>query len=138
MLRPNLTLSKKILSFPFPHSFNKSMLPPCNGVQQKQKHTYCSCKALPFLTFILPAVDLVCGSLTYLIFVLSFTPAKFLSPKILHPKTMQNAYKLQQIPPKGVKYAVLCILSRKFYTGENFYTRAPPVVVTVTNMRYGH
>ena len=47
-----------------------------------------------------------------------------------------DTQKLQQIPPKGVKYAVLCVQSGKFYTGQNFFTRAPPVV-PATNMRYG-
>ena len=71
----------------------------------------------------------------YLIFVISFTQAGFLNPKFLHPKTTQNTQKLQQIPPKSVKYAVLRVQSGKFYTGQNFFTRAPPVV-PVTNMRY--
>ena len=48
---------------------------------------------------------------------------------------MQNTHKLQQIPQKDVKYAVICVQSGKFYTGQNFFTRAPPVV-PVTNMRY--
>ena len=72
---------------------------------------------------------------TYLIFVISFTQAGFLNSKVLHPKTTQNTHKLQQIPQKDVKYAVICVQSGKFYTGENFFTRAPPVV-PVTNMRY--
>ena len=71
----------------------------------------------------------------YLIFVISFTQAGFFNPKFLHPKTMQNTRKLQQIPPKSVKYAVLCVQSGKFYTGQIFFTRAPPVV-PATNMRY--
>ena len=73
----------------------------------------------------------------YLIFVISFTQAGFFNPKFLHPKTMQNTRKLQQIPPKSVKYAVLCVQSGKFYTGQIFFTRAPPVV-PATNMRYGY
>ena len=73
---------------------------------------------------------------SYLIFVISFTQAGFLNSKVLHPKTTQNTHKLQQIPQKDVKYAVICVQSGKFYTGENFFTRAPPVV-PVTNMRYG-
>ena len=48
---------------------------------------------------------------------------------------MQNTQKLQQIPPKSVKCAVLRVQSEIFYTGQNFFTRAPPVV-PVTNMRY--
>ena len=72
---------------------------------------------------------------TYLIFVISFTQAGFFNPKFLHPKTMQNTRKLQQIPPKSVKYAVLCVQSGKFYTGQIFFTRALPVV-PATNMRY--
>ena len=75
---------------------------------------------------------LICA---YLIFVISFTQAGFLNSKVLHPKTTQNTHKLQQIPQKDVKYAVICVQSGKFYTGENFFTRAPPVV-PVTNMRY--
>ena len=74
---------------------------------------------------------------TYLIFVISFTQAGFLNSKVLHPKTTQNTHKLQQIPQKDVKYAVICVQSGKFYTGQNFFTRAPPVV-PVTNMRYAH
>ena len=74
---------------------------------------------------------------TYLIFVISFTQAGFFNPKFLHPKTMQNTQKLQQIPPKSVKYAVLCVQSGKFYTGQNFFTRALPVV-PATNMRYAY
>ena len=72
---------------------------------------------------------------TYLIFVISFTQAGFLNSKVLHPKTTQNTHKLQQIPQKDVKYAVICVQSGKIYTGQNFFTRAPPVV-PVTNMRY--
>ena len=72
---------------------------------------------------------------SYLIFVISFTQAGFFSPKFLHPKTMQNTQILQQIPPKGLKYAVLRVQFGKIYTGQNFFTRAPPVV-PVTNMRY--
>ena len=49
---------------------------------------------------------------------------------------MQNNRKLQQIPQKNVKYAVLCVQSGKFYTGQIFFTRAPPVM-PATNMRYG-
>ena len=71
----------------------------------------------------------------YLIFVISFTQAGFLNSKVLHPKTTQNTHKLQQIPQKDVKYAVICVQSGKIYTGQNFFTRAPPVV-PVTNMRY--
>ena len=73
---------------------------------------------------------------TYLIFVISFTQAGFLNPKFLHPKTTQNTQKLQQIPQKSVQHAVLRVQSGKFYTGQNFFTRAPPVV-PATNMRYG-
>ena len=72
----------------------------------------------------------------YLIFVISFTQAGFLNSKVLHPKTTQNTDKLRQIPQKDVKYAVICVQSGKFYTGQNFFTRAP-LVVPVTNMRYG-
>ena len=59
----------------------------------------------------------------YLIFVISFTQAGFLNPKFVHPKTMQNTQKLQQIPPKSVKYAVFRVQSGKFYTGQNFLHR---------------
>jgi len=72
---------------------------------------------------------------SYLKFVISFTQAGFFNSKVLHPKTMQNTHKLQQIPQKDVKYALICVQSGKFYTGQNFFTRAPPVV-PVTNMRY--
>ena len=58
-----------------------------------------------------------------------------MNSKVLHPKTTQNTHKLQQIPQKDVKYAVICVQSGKFYTRQNFFTRAPPVV-PVTNMRY--
>lgn len=75
-------------------------------------------------------------SIPYLIFVIYFTQAGFLNFKVLHPKTTQNTHRLQQIPQKDVKYAVICVQSGKFYTGQNFFTRAPPVV-PVTNMRYG-
>ena len=60
-----------------------------------------------------------------------------MNSKVLHPKTTQNTHKLQQIPQKDVKYAVICVQSGKFYTGQNFFTRAPPVV-PVTNMRYAY
>merc|ERR1719300_997881 len=73
--------------------------------------------------------------ISYLIFVISFTQAGFFNPKFLHPKTMQNTQKFQQIPPKSVKYAVFCVQSGKFYTGQIFFTRALPVV-PATNMRY--
>ena len=42
---------------------------------------------------------------SYLIFVISFTPAGFLNLNILHPKITKNTQKLQQIAPKSVKYA---------------------------------
>ena len=74
--------------------------------------------------------------LAYLIFVIYFTPAGFLNPNILHPKSTKNTQKLQQIAPKSAKYAFVCIQSGKFYTGQNCFTQAPPVV-PVTNMRYG-
>ena len=71
----------------------------------------------------------------YLILVISFTLAGFLNPNILHPKITKNTQKLQQIAPKSVKYAVFCVQSGKFYTGQNFFTQALPVV-HVTIMRY--
>ena len=75
---------------------------------------------------------------SYLIFVISFTLAGFLNPNILHPKITKNTQKLQQIAPKSVKYAVFFrVQSGKFYTGQNFFTQALPVV-PVTNMRYAH
>ena len=61
-------------------------------------------------------------SQSHLIFVNSFTQAGFFNPKFLHPKTMQNTRKLQQIPPKSVKYAVLRVQSGKFDTGQFFFT----------------
>ena len=48
---------------------------------------------------------------------------------------MKNTQKLQPVVPKSVKYAFFGIQSGKFYTGQNFFTQAPPVV-PVTNMRY--
>ena len=42
----------------------------------------------------------------YLIFVISFTPAIFFNPIILHPKITKNTQNLQQIAPKSVKYAL--------------------------------
>ena len=48
-----------------------------------------------------------------------------------------ESQKLQQMPFKCVKYAVFHVQSGKFYTGQNFVTRAPPVV-PVTNMRYAN
>ena len=48
---------------------------------------------------------------------------------------MQDTQKLEQIAQKSVKYAVFCVQSGKFYTGQNLFTQAPPVV-PVTNMRY--
>ena len=49
---------------------------------------------------------------------------------------MKNTQKLQQIAPKSVKYAVVSVQSGTFYTGQNFFTQALPVV-PVTNIRYG-
>ena len=72
----------------------------------------------------------------YLIFVISFILARFLYPNILHPKFMKNTQKLQQIAPKSVKYAVVSVQSGTFYTGQNLFTQALPVV-PVTNMRCG-
>ena len=72
---------------------------------------------------------------TYLIFVISVTQAGCLNPFILHPNILKNTQKLKQIAPKIVKYVVFRFQSGKFYTGQNFFTRAPPVV-PVTNMRY--
>ena len=71
----------------------------------------------------------------YLIFVISFTQAGILNTNILHPKITKNTQKLQEKAPKSVCYAVFCVQSGKFYTGQNCYTQAPPVV-PVTNMRY--
>ena len=71
----------------------------------------------------------------YLIFVIFFTQAGFLNPYILHPKIMEKKQKLQQIAPKSVKHAVFRVQSGNFYTGQFFFTQAPPVV-PVTNMRY--
>ena len=62
--------------------------------------------------------------MSYLIFVISFTQARFLNRKFLHPKTGQNNLKLQQISPKMVKYAVLRVQSGKFYTRQNSFTQA--------------
>ena len=72
---------------------------------------------------------------TYLIFVISFTLAGFFYPDILHPKITKNTQKLQQMAPRSVKYAFFCIQSGKFYTGQNLFTQARPVV-PVTNMWY--
>ena len=72
---------------------------------------------------------------SYLIFVISFTLAGFLNTNILHPKITKNNQKLQQIAPKSVKYAVFSVQSGNFYTRQNLFTQAPPVV-PVTNMRY--
>ena len=49
---------------------------------------------------------------------------------------MKNTQKLQQIAPKSVKYAVVSVQSGTFYTGQNLFTQALPVV-PVTNMRCG-
>ena len=61
---------------------------------------------------------------TYLIFVTSFTLAKFLNPNILHPKFLKNTQKLLQIASKSIKYAVFCVQSGKFYTGQNLFSQA--------------
>ena len=53
----------------------------------------------------------------YLILEISFTPAGFLNPNILHPKITKNIQKLKQIAPKGVKYAFFRVQPRKFCTG---------------------
>ena len=74
---------------------------------------------------------------SYLIFVISFTLAGFLNTNILHPKITKSTKKLQQIAPKSVKYAVFRVQSGKFYTGQNLFTQAPPVV-PVTNMRHAN
>ena len=71
----------------------------------------------------------------YLVFVISFSPAKLFKSYYLHPKITKNTKKLQQIAPKSAKYAIFCIQSRNIYTGQNLFTQAPPVVA-VTNMRY--
>ena len=71
----------------------------------------------------------------YLILVISFTLAGFLNPNILHPKITKKTQKLHEIAPKSVTYAVFRFESGNFYTGQNFFTQAPPVV-PVTNMRY--
>ena len=52
----------------------------------------------------------------YLILVISFTPAGFLNPYILHPEITKNTQKLQQIAPKSVKYVVFRVQSGNFYT----------------------
>ena len=71
----------------------------------------------------------------YLIIVISLTLAGFFNPNILHPKITKNTHKLHEIAPKSVTYAVFRFESGNFYTGQNFFTQAPPVV-PVTNMRY--
>ena len=48
--------------------------------------------------------------------------------KILHPKIHKNTQKI-------VNYVVFCVQSGKFYTWQNYFTRALPVV-PVTNIRY--
>ena len=70
----------------------------------------------------------------YLIFVISFTLARFLNPDILHPKITKKNHN-KKIAPKSVKYAVFRVQSGKKLTGQMFFTQAPPVV-PVTNMRY--
>ena len=73
---------------------------------------------------------------SYPIFAISFTLAGFLNRNILYQKIMKNIQKLEQIATKSVKYAFFRVQSEIFYTGQNFFTQAPPVV-PVTNMRYG-
>ena len=70
-----------------------------------------------------------------LILVISFTQAGFLNPNNLQTKITKNTQKLQQIAPKSVHYEVFRVQSGKFYTRQNFFTQALPVV-PVTNMRY--
>ena len=48
---------------------------------------------------------------------------------------MKNTQKLHQIAPKVYNMQFFSIQSGKFYTGQNIFTEAPPVV-PVTNMRY--
>ena len=79
---------------------------------------------------------MISSTSAYLILVISFTLAGFLNHNILHPKITKNTQKLHEIAPKSVTYAVFRFESGNFYTGQNFFTQAPPVV-PVTNMRYG-
>ena len=71
----------------------------------------------------------------YPIFVISFTQAGFSMTKFY----TQKYTKIHKNTPKTVKYIVFRVQSGKFYTWQNYFTRAPPVV-PVTNIRYvqGH
>ena len=61
-----------------------------------------------------------------------FYTGQIFESQFLHPKILKNTHLLQQMVPKSAKYAVFCIQSGKFYTGQNIFTQAPPMV-PVTN-----
>ena len=72
----------------------------------------------------------------YLIFVISFTQAAFSNSKFYTRKLTKNNPKHWNMSVKSKIYAVFCVQSGKFYTLENIFTRAPPMV-PVTIIRYG-
>ena len=72
---------------------------------------------------------------SYLIFVISFTQAALSNSKFYTQKFTKNTPKHSKMSLKSKIYAVFCVQSGKFYTLENIFTRAPPMV-PVTIIRY--
>ena len=73
----------------------------------------------------------------YLIFVISFTQAAFSNSKFYTRNLTKNTPKHWKMSLKSKIYAVFFVQSGKFYTWQNIFTRAPPMV-PVTIMRYGY
>ena len=80
--------------------------------------------------------------LTYLIFVIFFTQAKFLENKIYTEKRVNYDKLHSKLPILRVNYdklhsklPIFRVKSLKIYTGQKKFTRAPPVA-PMTNIRY--
>ena len=74
-------------------------------------------------------------SYPYLIFVISFTQAKFSENKIYTEKHWVVLHKRCQLSNYYTEKYQFCVHSGKIYTGQKKFTPAPPVV-PVTNIRY--
>ena len=63
-----------------------------------------------------------------------FYTGRIFESQYFTPKNYEKHPQITTNCPKSAKYAVFCVQSGKFYTGQNLFTQAPPVV-PVTNMR---
>ena len=75
------------------------------------------------------------AALSYLIFVIFFTQAKFSEKKIYSEIYTVNCQFTQKIANLHSKLPIFRVKSVKIYIGQKKFTRAPPVA-PVTNIRY--